>query len=139
MGSGVLELTKNEIRGDPFSVGRASYANPVPLWDNATGELTSFTSTYTFQIKPKNETTFNTCNVSGDGMAFFLAHFPSRIPPNSYGSNLALFSDSNNLNAYGENRVVAVELDTFSSNWDPSAGKTFSFSKKFRSWAKGTK
>ncbi|XP_062179577.1 L-type lectin-domain containing receptor kinase IX.1-like [Phragmites australis] len=121
MGPGMLELTKNEIRGDPFSVGRASYARPVPLWDNTTGELASFTSNFTFQIKPKDETFYHRCNGSGDGMAFFLAHYPSMIPPNSYGWNLALFNDSNSLNATGDDRVVAVEFDTFyNSQWDHS-------------------
>ncbi|OEL13072.1 Agglutinin-2 [Dichanthelium oligosanthes] len=117
---GILELTKNEIRGDVFSVGRASYALPVPLWDDATGELASFTTNFTFQIKPKEEKFFRFCNGSGDGMAFFLAHYPSRIPPNSYGWNLALFNDSNNYYATGDSRVVAVEFDTWLSEWDKS-------------------
>lgn len=118
IGPGFLELTKNDIRGDTFSVGRASYARPVPLWDNTTGEIASFATNFTFQIKPKVEDFFKTCNVndSGDGMAFFLARYPSRIPPNSYGSNLALFNDSNNINATGD--VVAVEFDTFLNQWD---------------------
>ncbi|RLM61749.1 hypothetical protein C2845_PM14G08120 [Panicum miliaceum] len=119
IGPGILELTKNEIRGDPFSVGRASYARPVPLWDNATGEIASFVTNFTFQIKPKAEDFFLRCNVSGDGMAFFLANYPSRIPPNSYGWNLALFNDTNNLNATGTDRVIAVEFDTSLNNqWD---------------------
>ncbi|GJN12737.1 hypothetical protein PR202_ga31043 [Eleusine coracana subsp. coracana] len=122
IGPGWLELTKNEIRGDPFSVGRASYARPVPLWNNTTGELASFTSNFTFQIKPKNETFYRSCNMSGDGMAFFLAHYPSRIPPNSFGSNLGLFNDSNNLDRSGVDRVVAVEYDTFfNDQWDQSS------------------
>jgi hypothetical protein len=119
MGLGFLELTKNEVLGDPFSVGRASYARPVALWDNSTGELASFTSNFTFQIKPKDETTYQACNMSGDGMAFFLAHYPSKLPPNSFGRNLALFNESNNIYATGDDRVVAVEFDTvFNDQWD---------------------
>lgn len=113
-GSDVIELTKNEISGNAYSTGRASYPRPVPLWNKA-GEVASFVSNFTFQIKPKDEIAICkcTCNTSGDGMAFFLARYPSRIPPNSYGANLALFNDSNNLYATGDSRVVAVEFDTF--------------------------
>ncbi|KAL6598253.1 hypothetical protein ACP70R_046418 [Stipagrostis hirtigluma subsp. patula] len=120
--SGVLELTKNDIfnTADVFSFGRASYMLPVPLWDRTSGELASFTSKFTFQIRPINETYYRRCNVSGDGMAFFLGHYPSRIPPNSYGSNLGLFNDSNRFNATGGDRIVAVEFDTNRQDWDPS-------------------
>ncbi|KAE8780038.1 L-type lectin-domain containing receptor kinase IX.1 [Hordeum vulgare] len=64
MGSGVIELTKNEINGNVLSVGRASYARPVMLWDDASGEVASFSSSFTFQIKPKNSSDdhFGLCN-----------------------------------------------------------------------------
>ncbi|CAL4905984.1 unnamed protein product [Urochloa decumbens] len=121
LGAGVLELTRNDIRSDVFSAGRASYVHPVPLWDSTTGELASFTTNFSFQIKPKNESNIALMcsNQTGDGMAFFLAHYPSRIPQNSEGWNLALFNDGNNLNgATGNDRVVAVEFDTFRNDWD---------------------
>ncbi|XBI14571.1 hypothetical protein VPH35_057142 [Triticum aestivum] len=129
MGAGAIELTKNEIKANFFSVGRASYARPVPLWDNTTGEVASFSSNFTFRIRLKNETDdrLRLCNLSftpndgvADGMSFFLAQYPSRLPPNSHGGNLALFNDSNNLNATGNDRVVAVEFDTFRGTWDHS-------------------
>ncbi|KAF7025511.1 hypothetical protein CFC21_037685 [Triticum aestivum] len=47
MVSGAIELTKNELKANFFSVGRASYARPVPLWNNATGEVASFSSNFT--------------------------------------------------------------------------------------------
>lgn len=124
-----IELTKNELKANFFSVGRASYARPVPLWNNATGEVASFSSNFTFRIRPKNETDENLrlCSLShvtrdgaGDGMAFFLAHFPSRLPPNSVGENLALFNDSNRFNAAGDDRIVAVEFDAYPNSWDHS-------------------
>uniref|UniRef100_M8D5M0 non-specific serine/threonine protein kinase n=1 Tax=Aegilops tauschii TaxID=37682 RepID=M8D5M0_AEGTA len=129
MGSGAIDLTKNELRANLYSAGRASYGRPVPLWDNATGKVASFSSNFTFQIRPQNEThekfpgekcDFNSSDGMADGMAFFLARYPSRIPPNSYGMNLALFNDSNNLNATGDDRVVAVEFDTYFSPMDHS-------------------
>ncbi|KAF7045658.1 hypothetical protein CFC21_054742 [Triticum aestivum] len=119
MGSGAIDLTKNELRNNIYSAGRASYGRPVPLWNNATGEVASFSSNFTFQIRPQDEPSDPVCDGSGgmgDGMAFFLARYPSRIPPNSYGMNLALFNDSNNLNATGDDRVVAVEFDTYLSS-----------------------
>ncbi|XBI23318.1 hypothetical protein VPH35_048591 [Triticum aestivum] len=130
MGSGVIELTKNENDANIFSIGRASYARPVTLWDNATGEVASFSSSFTFQIRPKNGSndTFGLCNSnfttttdgSADGMSFFLAPFPLRLPTNSWGANLALFNDSNQFNATGEDRIVAVEFDTYLNRWDHS-------------------
>ncbi|EMS56151.1 L-type lectin-domain containing receptor kinase IX.1 [Triticum urartu] len=129
MVSGAIELTKNELKANFFSVGRASYARRVPLWNNATGEVASFSSNFTFRIRPKNETDENLrlCSLShvtrdgaGDGMAFFLAHFPSRLPPNSVGENLALFNDSNRFNAAGDDRTVAVEFDAYPNSWDHS-------------------
>uniref|UniRef100_A0A8I6XJY3 non-specific serine/threonine protein kinase n=1 Tax=Hordeum vulgare subsp. vulgare TaxID=112509 RepID=A0A8I6XJY3_HORVV len=124
MGSGAIELTRNDIVANIFSVGRASYARPVPLWDDVTGKAASFFSNFTFQIKPQNrsEDNFRLCNMSftadgnADGMSFFLAPYPSRIPPNSGGANLALFNASNGFNSTGE-RLVAVEFDTYLNSW----------------------
>uniref|UniRef100_N1R3W1 non-specific serine/threonine protein kinase n=1 Tax=Aegilops tauschii TaxID=37682 RepID=N1R3W1_AEGTA len=126
IGSGASDLTKNDIQANVFSVGRASYAQPVPLWDDATGEAASFSSNFTFHIRPKNDRpdNFGLCNNlsadGADGMSFFLVPYPSRLPPNSWGAHLALFNDSNRLNATGDDRVVAVEFDTFLNDWDHS-------------------
>ncbi|KAK4254164.1 hypothetical protein QN277_009579 [Acacia crassicarpa] len=49
------------------SVGRATYHQPMHLWDKATGKLTDFTTKFTFVIDSMCNTNF------GDGMAFFLA------------------------------------------------------------------
>ncbi|KAL6873739.1 hypothetical protein ACP4OV_013821 [Aristida adscensionis] len=120
LGSGVLELTRNDF-ADVFSAGRATYPSAVPLWDSVTGEVASFTSNFTLQIRPRNETVFGQCDgVNGDGMAFFLGHHPSRIPPSSYGSRLGLFKDSSQFDATGDDRVVAVEFDKFKHYYDPS-------------------
>ncbi|KAF7032469.1 hypothetical protein CFC21_043636 [Triticum aestivum] len=47
MGSDAIELTKNELKANFFSVGRASYARLVPLCNNATGKVASFSSNFT--------------------------------------------------------------------------------------------
>ncbi|TQD79871.1 hypothetical protein C1H46_034585 [Malus baccata] len=50
---GVIQLTKNQVDGPPLprSVGRASYAQPVRLWDAITGRLTDFTTHFNFIVK----------------------------------------------------------------------------------------
>ncbi|KAE8784262.1 hypothetical protein D1007_42183 [Hordeum vulgare] len=71
--------------------------------------MASFTTTFSFQITPDKESLPNT----GDGMAFFLGHFPSKIPDNSEGGGLALLPRY--VNGTGDSRVVAVEFDTFTN------------------------
>ncbi|XP_066381475.1 L-type lectin-domain containing receptor kinase IX.1-like [Miscanthus floridulus] len=104
----------------------ANSANPVPLWDAATGELARFSSVFSFLITPdrdyKNpDGSFNT----GGGMAFFLARYSDDdggVLNNTGGGggNLGLFNDSSHFNATGDDRVVAVEFDTLPNTWDTS-------------------
>ncbi|CAL5088787.1 unnamed protein product [Urochloa decumbens] len=109
--SQVIELTKNDrSKNLSSSVGRASYKQPVAIWDEVTGELASFTTTFSMQIELDKINNV----ISGDGMAFFLAHYPSSIPSSSAGSKLGLFSEGlTTTNATGDDRVVAVEFDTY--------------------------
>ncbi|XP_066338427.1 L-type lectin-domain containing receptor kinase IX.1-like [Miscanthus floridulus] len=113
---GMLELTRNDIdRGTIDSIGRATYAKPVPLWRAGAGGgaklLASFTTSFTFRITPDPKQP-NT----GDGMAFFLTPYPSatEIPPGSGGGNLGLLAGGNST---GDSRFVfvAVEFDTWSN------------------------
>lgn len=98
-----------------FSTGRVSYRWPVPLWNRDTGELASFAITFTFRMYATNASTVGKdwAGIAADGMAFFLGHYPSRIPDDSWGSNLGLLSRDNNVAAAGDARIVAVEFDTF--------------------------
>ncbi|VAI01474.1 unnamed protein product [Triticum turgidum subsp. durum] len=108
LSSSTLELTTNTRDANiQYSTGRASYVDKVPLWNSATGETASFTTTFSFQITPDRDNPSNT----GDGMAFFLGHFPSVIPPNSNGGSLGLLPAFTN--GTGDSRIVAVEFDTF--------------------------
>jgi len=120
----VVELTKGH-RGDSISdsVGRVWYARPVPLWDLATGELASFDTAFSFRIRNDDGGAS-----PGDGMAFFLAYYPSVTPTNSGGGGLGLFStgiisNGSRTAASGDERLVAVEFDTYSNNqqWPDSA------------------
>ncbi|TVU09208.1 hypothetical protein EJB05_42656, partial [Eragrostis curvula] len=112
-----IELTKNDISAPNIhSVGRVWYARPVPLWDAATGEVASFNTSFTFKIKPSDPTK---PALSADGMAFFLGKHPAGVPPGSYGKNLGLFNRSTNRGASGDDRVVAVEFDTYrNEEWE---------------------
>uniref|UniRef100_A0A8R7VBW8 non-specific serine/threonine protein kinase n=1 Tax=Triticum urartu TaxID=4572 RepID=A0A8R7VBW8_TRIUA len=109
-----LELTKNarqfpDIRN---SVGQATFAHKVQLWSSSTGEMASFTTNFSFQITPAPGA-YNIPFPYGDGMAFFLGHFPTAIPQNSSGRNLGLLTDFTA--GIGDGRIVAVEFDTYSN------------------------
>ncbi|XP_024932083.3 L-type lectin-domain containing receptor kinase IX.1-like [Ziziphus jujuba] len=112
-----LQLTKNRLDSPiKSSSGRASYDKKVKLWDAGTNTLTDFTTHFSFII--------NTTNGSwgGDGMALFIAPFDARLPPNSQGSNLGLFSAETAFNK-SANHIVAVEFDTYQNlDWDQREG-----------------
>ncbi|KAA8531472.1 hypothetical protein F0562_006175 [Nyssa sinensis] len=113
--SGVIQVTRNQ-RDDSLtnSVGRASYAMPVRLWDASSRKLTDFTTHFSFIIKALNTSWY------GDGLSFFLAPFQSDVPGDSYGGYLGLFSNSTAFTP-ADNHIVAVEFDSFQNDWDPSS------------------
>ncbi|GMY05479.1 L-type lectin-domain containing receptor kinase IX.1-like [Fagus crenata] len=92
--------------------GRATYFKPMHLWDKASGNLTDFTTHFSFIIDSRNQTVY------GDGLAFFLAPDSSKIPMDSKGSALGLASNDQSLNST-DNPFVAVEFDIFQNTWDP--------------------
>lgn len=110
-----LDLTRNEFTGNiTESLGRVSYSQPVPLWNNFTGEVANFQTSFTFVLKLTNVSN------KGDGMAFFLASYPSSLAPNSGGGGLGLFGGGSDTTASGSDRFLAFEFDTFNNTWDPS-------------------
>ncbi|GAU40346.1 hypothetical protein TSUD_154430 [Trifolium subterraneum] len=110
----VLQLTKNQLDGPiTSSVGRASFNQPVKLYDKKTKKLTDFTTHFTFVMKAVNTSLF------GDGLSFFIAPFQSDIPKNSWGGYLGLFNEDSAFNT-SKNQIVAVEFDSFMNDWDPS-------------------
>ncbi|GAB2283000.1 hypothetical protein Dimus_017532 [Dionaea muscipula] len=110
--SGVIQLTKNQADGSlADSVGRASYSNAIQLWDPTTGNLTDFTTRFSFIIKQVNASFY------GDGLAFFLAPFDdstSNPPDNSAGGSLGLYNST-------DNSTIGIEFDSFQNTWDPSS------------------
>ncbi|KAK7839404.1 l-type lectin-domain containing receptor kinase ix.1 [Quercus suber] len=111
-----LHLTK-DTRGGPIneSVGRALYHERVHLWDNSTGKLkvTDFTTNFSFIIQAVDKFT-------ADGLAFFISPFDSKIPDNSFGGYLGLFSNETAINGT-QNQIVAVEFDTYPNEWDTAS------------------
>lgn len=92
--------------------GRATYIEPLQLWNKATGDLTDFTTHFSFVIDSNGNDSF------ADGLAFFLAPVGSSIPVGSSGSGLGLV-DAETKNKSSHEPFVAIEFDTFMNNWDP--------------------
>ncbi|KAM1052978.1 hypothetical protein ACFX2C_000527 [Malus domestica] len=85
------------------SLGRNKYF--VTYIDDASRKV------WVFLLKSKDQ--------YGDGISFFLAPFDSKIPKNSTGGYLALFSSDSSFNST-KNQIVDVEFDSFQNSWDPS-------------------
>ncbi|KAK9949424.1 hypothetical protein M0R45_004946 [Rubus argutus] len=94
-------------------VGRATYAERVPLWDSHAGKLTDFTTHFSFIIDTQGAANY------GSGFGFFLAPFGSPIPPNSAGGFLGLFNTTTS--DFAGNQIVLVEFDSYvNPEWDPA-------------------
>jgi len=106
---GWIDISANRFGSIDNSTGRASYNLPMLLWDTSTGEVASFTTRFSFAIS-------GDVNSEGQGMAFFLAAYPSSLPERCADFNLGLTNQSADAVASGNSRFVAVEFDTF----DPS-------------------
>ncbi|KAF5205622.1 Lectin receptor kinase, partial [Thalictrum thalictroides] len=98
---------------DLSQVGRATYANSVQVWDANTGNISDFSTHFSFTIDTQNH------SVYGDGLAFFLAPIWLPIPTNSVGQYLGLFNTTT-ANETSQNQIVFVEFDSFPNpEWDP--------------------
>ncbi|XP_034570227.1 uncharacterized protein [Setaria viridis] len=93
---------------DRWSTGRVAYKEAVRLWDDRTGKLASFNTSFSFAIGRSG----SDGNAGADGMAFFVGPFPPSLPQDSGGAFLGLFP--NNKLAQG---TVGVEFDTL---WNPA-------------------
>ncbi|KAI3780359.1 hypothetical protein L2E82_10338 [Cichorium intybus] len=110
-----LQVTPNEMDSSRNQTrGRATYVNPLHLWDNTSGELASFTSYFSFEIYSKSHSYY------GDGLTFLLTG------NNSTRNNSMIVNGSSMglpINGYTNilmNPFVAVEFDTFANQlWDP--------------------
>uniref|UniRef100_A0A0D3FSA8 non-specific serine/threonine protein kinase n=1 Tax=Oryza barthii TaxID=65489 RepID=A0A0D3FSA8_9ORYZ len=104
-----VDLTCNVAQ---CTTGRMSYGRAVPLWDRATNEVASFATDFVFKIVTPD-------NVArGDGMAFFLSSYPSRVPPNPSGQNFGLIAGDADDAGDGPDRFIAVEFDTYDDTFE---------------------
>lgn len=112
---GAIQLTKNLRNANMnSSFGRATYYKPMQLWDEASGNLTDFTTHFSFSIDSQGRQ-----RGYGDGLTFFLAPEGSKLPPNlSQGGSLGLSRNDQQLNTT-YNHFVAVEFDIFKNYFDP--------------------
>ncbi|XP_051138813.1 L-type lectin-domain containing receptor kinase IX.1-like [Andrographis paniculata] len=94
--------------------GRAIYAKPLQLWDRATGNLTGFSSNFSFVIDSRGSNNF------ADGLAFFMAPVGTPLLPETAGGGIGYGTSKSVANSSAE-IFLAVEFDTFpNSGWDPS-------------------
>ncbi|KAL6227676.1 hypothetical protein ACLB2K_001633 [Fragaria x ananassa] len=108
---GVVELTnKVQYVG---RVGRATYAERVPLWDSHHRKFSDFNTKFSFLIDKKGHGTY------GSGFAFYLAPWGYQIPPNSSGGGFIGLFNNTSRDIPG-NQVVLVEFDYYVDEWDPS-------------------
>ncbi|XP_031132024.1 L-type lectin-domain containing receptor kinase IX.1-like [Ipomoea triloba] len=100
--NGAIQLTS----ASENEASRARYVELLHLWDKASGNLSDFTTHFTFNIDSKGASKF------GDGMAFFLANFstPTDLTP-TFGGGLGLMDDFKPTPV----PFVAVVFDTFAN------------------------
>ncbi|KAK7393074.1 hypothetical protein VNO78_21526 [Psophocarpus tetragonolobus] len=104
--TGKLQLTNVNSNGvpTPASLGRALYAAPVQIWDNETGAVASWATSFSFTMFAPNKSD------TADSMAFFLA--PVGSQPKNKGGFHKLFDNKK----YNKDvQTVAMEFDTFSN------------------------
>ncbi|XP_073131621.1 lectin beta-1 and beta-2 chains-like [Henckelia pumila] len=110
-----IQLTLNEVNVSRSSrVGRATYIDPLHLWDKNSGNLSDFSTHFSFVIDSSGGTNF------ADGITFFFAPVYSSVKSDAFGGSMGLDTD----NAYSNSSAgtfFAVEFDTYKNTFDPSS------------------
>ncbi|KAJ7968336.1 Lectin receptor kinase [Quillaja saponaria] len=109
-----IQLTLNAIDlNKNYSFGRAIASKQMHLWDSSSGNLTDFSTKFSFVLYAQNMP-------YADGMAFFLADPNLPIPVVlKQGGGLGVVDGNQTLNST-DFSFVAVEFDTFKNLWDPN-------------------
>ncbi|CAL9111942.1 unnamed protein product, partial [Musa acuminata var. zebrina] len=102
-----IQLTNDTIF---YNVGRAVYREPLLLWDARTKAMSDFTTHFSFIIRNSSKT-----SSSGDGLAFFMAPYPSHLLPDSSCGSFGIFP---RVSSDYLVPTVAVEFDTHQNEWD---------------------
>ncbi|KAL1295193.1 hypothetical protein HN51_056061 [Arachis hypogaea] len=102
LSNGNIQLTNlNKVN----SVGRVLYAMPVRIWSSATGNVASFLTSFSFEMKDIKDYD------PADGIIFFIAPEDTQIPAGSIGGGTLGVSDTK-----GAGYFVGVEFDTYSNS-----------------------
>ncbi|CAI9113183.1 OLC1v1013748C1 [Oldenlandia corymbosa var. corymbosa] len=112
-----IKLTPEERRtAQAGKSGRATYLEPLHLWDKSSGLVTNFSTNFSFLILADSPDGF------ADGLTFFLTPVGSRILETnasySGGGSLGLGNRTSTENV----PLVAIEFDTWKNVWDVQDG-----------------
>ncbi|XP_028093741.1 L-type lectin-domain containing receptor kinase IX.1-like [Camellia sinensis] len=107
-----IQVTPNDLGTDRSQrAGRATYKDPLHLWDKASGNLTDFNTYFSFVIDSQRSDNY------GDGLAFFLVPNGS-TPDITKGGAMGLPINPQTIK--WTTPFVAVEFDTYpNKGWDP--------------------
>ncbi|KAI7992657.1 hypothetical protein LOK49_LG12G00396 [Camellia lanceoleosa] len=107
-----IQVTPNDLGTDRSQrAGRATYKDPLHLWDKASGNLTDFNTYFSFVIDSQRSDNY------GDGLAFFLVP-NSSTPDITRGGAMGLPINPQTIK--WTTPFVAVEFDTYpNKGWDP--------------------
>ncbi|CAL5438406.1 unnamed protein product [Camellia sinensis] len=107
-----IQVTPNDLGTDRSQrAGRATYKDPLHLWDKASGNLTDFNTYFSFVIDSQPSDNY------GDGLAFFLVPNGS-TPDITKGGAMGLPINPQTIK--WTTPFVAVEFDTYpNKGWDP--------------------
>ncbi|KAG6652100.1 L-type lectin-domain containing receptor kinase IX.1-like isoform X1 [Carya illinoinensis] len=108
----VIQLTPNAVD----NWGRATYSQPMHLWDKESGKLADFNTSFSFIIYSEGRDSYS------DGLTFFLASpdLPPPSPTDGVGIGLASREQVRDPNFLAAYKFVAVEFDTYRNRrWDP--------------------
>ncbi|XP_052204601.1 L-type lectin-domain containing receptor kinase IX.1-like isoform X1 [Diospyros lotus] len=100
--------------------GRATYFEPLHLWDKTSGNLTDFSTYFAFVIDSTGNPDY------GDGLAFFIA--PTADVPNNITTGSTIGLPINNSTQPPVFPFLAVEFDTYpNGQFDPKTSFQFPF------------
>ncbi|KAI7991503.1 hypothetical protein LOK49_LG12G00385 [Camellia lanceoleosa] len=107
-----IQVTPNDLGNNRSErAGRATYKDPLHLWDKASGNLTDFNTYFSFVIDSQRTDNY------GDGLTFFLVSNDS-TPNITPGRAIGLPVDPQTFEPTSP--FVAVEFDTYpNEGWDP--------------------
>ncbi|XP_010689175.2 L-type lectin-domain containing receptor kinase IX.1 [Beta vulgaris subsp. vulgaris] len=97
-------------------LGLITYDKKVRLWDKNSGNVSDFSTHFSFVIDTLNRAPGS----YGHGLAFFIAPVDFQSPPNSVGIYLGLFNETTSNSS--SNQMIVVEFDSYVNVYtgDPS-------------------